>query len=283
MQRILTRILLVVAMAWAPAALSVATELSGNYLGVADADGAVINIRPDDDGYRGTFFDARGARQNFEADRAGDAAEAVLDMDQRTVLMRMTPLPYGAEVAIIPFLGDGRLDIASGRVLNFVREGLEIPAPPADFVPAPVDADGRITANSFLASYEFWSPSGVKNGYLSLPARFRTVLRLFPLVQLDVIWKLCLAPDADRALAIALRGQGVSCTEVLDGLAELQETGAFKTFKRDVAQDRAVLRTSVRCADRYVESKDACERAARRLSASAISLETAATAMARYR
>lgn len=268
---------------WATQAAAAEPGLSGVFNGVADAEGAVIRIRPDEEGFSGIFFDARGAKQRFSADRVEGGAEAVLDMDGRTVLMRIDPLPYGAEVQIIPFTADGRLDVAAGRTLNFLRDGLTLPKPPPDFVDAPADASGRITGNSFLASYEFWSPTGVRNGYLSLPERFRTLLRLYPAVLLDVLWKLCLAPDADRALGVALRGQGVGCDTVIDGLAEMQRNGSFAQFKRDVARDREFLRTSVRCADGYRESRAACEKAARRLSQSAVSLETAATVLTRYR
>ena len=69
-------------------------------------------------------------------------------------------MPYGAEVTIIPFDAEGNLVIAAGRALNFVRTGLILPQPGADFVEAPRDDRGRITANSFLASYEFWRPTG---------------------------------------------------------------------------------------------------------------------------
>ena len=264
-------------------AAAAAEELSGFYYGVADATGASIEIRPDSEGFLGTFFDAQGNSQAFEADRAGDIAEAVLDMDGRTVLMRMVPLPYGAEVTIIPFDAAGNLVIAAGRTLGFVRSGLTLPRPGPDFVVAPRDDRGRITANSFLASYEFWRPTGVRNGYLSLPERFRTVIRLFPAVQLDLIWKLCLAPAADRALAIALRGQGVACGEVIEGIAEAQRSGAFVNYKAEVAGQKATLRMTVRCADFYPESKQNCDRAALELGAQAISLETAGTVLARYR
>jgi hypothetical protein len=262
---------------------AVAEGLSGFYYGVEDAAGASIEIQPDSKGFRGIFFDARGKSQKFKADRAGDIAEAVLDMDGRTVLMRMVPLPYGAEVAIIPFDKAGHLMIATGRILNFVRTGLNLPQPGADFVGAPRDDSGRITANSFLASYEFWPPTGVRNGYLSLPERFRTVMRLFPAVQLDLIWKLCLAPGADRALAIALRGQGVACAGVIEGIAESQRSGTFVDYKVEVAQQKATLRMTVRCADFYPESKQNCDRAARELGAQAITLDTAGTVLARYR
>ena len=262
---------------------SAAEGLSGFYYGVEDATGASIEIRPDPGGFLGTFFDAQGNSQAFEADRAGDISEAVLDMDGRTVLMRMVPLPYGAEVTIIPFDEEGNLIIEAGRLLNFVRTGLELPRPGADFVAAPRDDSGRVSANGFLASYEFWHPTGVRNGYLSMPERFRTVMRLFAAVQLDLIWKLCLAPSADRALAIALRGQGVACAEVIEGIAEAQRSGAFVTYKAEVARQKAALRMSVRCADFYPESKQNCDRAARELAAQAISLDTAGTVLDRYR
>ncbi len=263
--------------------VAVAEELSGYYYGVEDAVGASIEIRPDSEGFLGIFFDAQGNSQEFEADRTGDTAEAVLDMDGRTVLMRMVPLPYGAEVAIIPVDEAGNLMIRVGRILNFVRTGLNLPQPGVDFVEAPRDDRGRITANSFLASYEFWRPTGVRNGYISLPQRFRTLMRLFPAVQLDVIWKMCLAPSPDQALAIALRGQGVACTEVIEGIAETQRSGTFVMYKAEVKQQATTLRMSVRCADGYPETKQNCDEAARQLSVQAISLDTAGAVLARYR
>ncbi|MEO1491231.1 MAG: hypothetical protein AAFV19_03665 [Pseudomonadota bacterium] len=259
-----------------------AEALSGSYYGIDDAAGVTIEIEPDPGGYEGTFFDRSGNNQRFEADRAGDAAEAVLDMGGQTVLMRMVPLPYGAEVALIPFNGQGQLVIDASRVLNFVREGTALPDLPSEFVPAPRDAS-RIAGNSFLASYQFWDPIGVRNGYLGLPDRFRTLLRMFPAVQLDVIWKLCLAPSADKALAEALRGQGVACPEVVETIAEVQRTNRFNDYKSEVDEERASLRTSIRCADGYLESKEDCDAASRRLSEAAISLRTAATVLVRYR
>jgi len=260
-----------------------AEQLAGSYYGVDDATGASIEIRPDPDGYQGTFFDARGKSQKFEADQNGDAAEAVLDMDGRAVLIRMSPLPYGAEVSLIPFDEAGNPVIRAGRVVHFVRAGLELPRPGPDFIEAPRDSQRRITGNGFVASYEFWHPTGVRNGYLALPERSRTLMRLFPAVQLDVIWKLCLAPSPERALALALRGQGVSCPEVREGVAQMQRSGRFVKYKAEVAEQRAALRMTVRCAEGYPESKSDCDRSARTLSRQAVSLETAATVLARYR
>lgn len=269
-------------LSWSLPALA-ADALNGSYFGIDDAEGASISISPDSEGYRGIFYDARGNSQKFEADRQGDVAEAVLDMDSLTILMRMVPLPYGAEVAIIPFDGEGRLLLDSARLLNFVRQGVSLPNAPKDYSDPPRNAGETIAANAFLASYQFWDPLGVVNGYLGLPERFRPLMRMFPAVQLDVIWKLCLAPSADRALASALRGQGVACPEVLQTIANTQRTGQFNSYKAEVEDERSVLRLVVRCADGYVESKQACDTASQRLSKAAVSLRTAAGVLARYR
>ncbi|MEM6546678.1 MAG: hypothetical protein AAF713_02920 [Pseudomonadota bacterium] len=257
--------------------------LDGRYLGVGDATGAAIEIQPEGDGFEGRFEDSSGGRQTFDADRLGEVAETLLDMDDRTVLMRITPLPFGAEVLLVPLDPDGNLVTDAARVESFVREGLEIPEPGEGFVAEPADGTTRITGNSFVASYEFWSPRGVRNGFLALPPRFRTVIRLFPAVQLDVIWKLCLAPDGDQALSLALRGQGVNCQEVIEGVANAQRSGSFEAYKAEVSEQRAVLLISVRCADGYRMSKTECDEAAQHVSQAAISLQTAATVLGRYR
>ncbi len=259
------------------------TTLDGTYSGMGPATGAVIEITPDPGGYRGTFTGTDGARQPFEADRHGDQAEAVLDLAGRTVLMQMTPLPFGAEVAFIPFAADGRLEVEGARLDTFLREGLGDGGAPEHFVPAPRDTRRQLGGLSFLASYEFWRPSGVRDGYLSLAPRIRTLMRLFPAVQLDVIWKLCLAPRAEGALALALDGQGVSCAAVVDGLAAAQSSGRFDAYKASVTAQKADLDTAVRCANKYILPRGVCATSASRLAEAAVSLETAAGVLARYR
>ena len=281
--RLIAATLLLTALALARPGVAGAAELSGAYYGVDEATGASLTIEPAGDGYRGTFFDRHGNTQAFEAKREGDSAETVLNMDGRRVMMLVDPRPYGAKVVLAPYDAEGRLNPEAGRLLDFVRRDLELPAPHENFLPPPAHARGRIAGNGFLISYEFWPPAGVRNGYLSLPPRYRTLLRLFPAVQLDVIWKLCLAPQADRALALALRGQGVSCAEVIAGIAKAQQSGTFDQFKAEVRAQKEQLRLNVRCADGYPEPKQACDRAADQLSAQAVKLETAATVLARYR
>lgn len=267
----------------APVIALAADQLNGTYLGVDDAEGARIRIAPDSGGYQGTFFDAKGSSQAFQADGVEAGAEAVLDMDNRTVLMRMVPLPFGAQVQLIPFAVDGTLDFGSARVLAFVREGMSLPEQPEHFLPAPTRMGQKVSANAFVESYQFWEPEGVVIGYLGIPERYRTMMRMFAAVQLDVIWKLCLASDGDRALATALRGQEVACAEVVDTISNLQRSGRFDRYKGEVDEQRKALQTSIRCADGYRLGKATCDAAARRLAEAATSLETAGEVLRKYR
>jgi hypothetical protein len=258
-------------------------RLEGTYLGVDEAEGARIRIAPDPGGFTGTFRDPRGSSQDFKADRVEDAAEAVLDMDGQTVLMRIAPLPFGAQVSIIPLRADGSMAMEFSRSLGFVREGVELPEKPEAFTEAPRAPGERVAGNAFVESYQFWDPTGVVNGYLGLPDRFRTLLRMFPAVQLDVIWKLCLAPEAGQALGIALRGQDVACPEVVDTIARVQRNSRFDDYKAEVDAEREALQTSIRCADGYVASRSTCDAAAKRLAEAAVSMRTAGQVLSRFR
>lgn len=278
------RLLLVfLAFVVAPLAALAQETLNGTYLGVDEAAGARIVISPDGGGFNGTYFDPQGRSRGFQADRVQDMAEAVLDMGGQTVLMRIAPLPFGAKVSILPFRGDGTLAVEFSRELGFVRQGVQLPQKPDAFVPPPAFPGQTVAGNAFVESYQFWEPTGVVNGYLGLPQRFRTLMRMFPAVQLDVIWKLCLAPQGERALATALRGQGVACPDVLAAIAKAQRENRFDQYKAEVEAERQALQTSIRCADGYVESRSTCDAAARRIAEAAVSLRTAAMVLQRYR
>jgi len=258
--------------------------LDGRYFGLTEAAGAEIEIAPSGDGFDGVFRDPSGAEQRFEADAAGGgAAETVLDMAQGTVVLRMAPLPFGLEALVIPVGQDGVVDASRTQVLFFRHESLAMPDPPADYRPPPAPGERDITANGFLASYAFWGPSGVRDGYTALSPRHRRMISLFPAVQLDVIWKLCLAPGADIALGIALRDQPVSCGEVTSTLARAQTSGRFNAFKAEVEGALETLRLAVRCADGYRVEPGQCAANSGKVAAAATSLETTGTVLGRYR
>ncbi len=256
--------------------------LDGSYRGLDAASGSRLEIAPDPGGFRGTWQPAGAEAQRFEADRRGDQAEAVVTYRGRAHLMQITPLPYGAELALIPFNADGALELDGARLDTYLRAGISAPTPPRGFRPAPEDSRTQITARSFLLSYEFWRPQGVVHGYLALPQRTRTLMRLFPAVQLDVIWKLCLAPRADRPLALALEGQGVACGEVVAGLAQIQASGRFDAYKAEVAAARDAFLTAVQCGEGYRMRREDCVASAEGIAEAALRLETAATVLRRH-
>lgn len=257
--------------------------LSGTYRGTGAAQGALLTIARDSGGFAGEVILPGLASQAFLADRRLDIAEAIVDLTDRPALMQVVPQPYGAEVALIPLGSDGRPDVAGSEVLPFLGAGVSELSYPDGYMLAPNSTRSPVTANGFLVSYPYWRPAAVANGYGALPAKFHTLFRLFPAVQLDVIWRLCSGAGSDQALAIALRGQAVGCAAVLQGLASIQARGRYADFRREVAAETEVLLTSVRCADNYVMPKSTCERVAGQVAAAASELESAAAVLARYR
>lgn len=268
-----------------PAGPAVAQEvLDGTYRGIGDATGQVLVLAPDPGGFTGELTTPDDGAQPVLADRIGIQAEAVVDLAGRTHFMQVTPEPHGAEVVFVPYDEETGLLISDGAVLHtFVREGWEMPVAPRAFVRPPTNPRLQIAGNSFLNSYPYWRPSGVVAGYMALPERMRTLMRLYPAVQLDVIWKLCLAPESDRALAEALPGAGVDCATVVAGLDGAQRSGGIDAYRDAVRDERRALQTAVLCADGYRMTERDCTTAAERLSNAAISLETPASVLSRYR
>lgn len=257
--------------------------LGGGYFGIGNADGMRLVISQDAGGFSGTLSDASGTSQPFSADAVGDSAETVVDLNGRPAFLRISPVPVGATVAWTPIDPTGVMLAAETQVLAFLKDGTALPDLPEEFVPPPSRPGALISGNAFLMSYSFWPPDGVVTGYEALPQKFRTLMRMFPLVQLDVIWKLCLAPDAGQAQAVALRGQGLTCDQVNAQFAAMQRDGRFDRFKDDADAERGRFVVTVRCADAYPMTKQQCDEAARYLATAAVSMETAATALSRYR
>lgn len=280
--RLLAGLLAVIWLAFAGTAAA-QDSLEGDFFGVGDADGMRLEIRRSGEGFAMTLTDAGGQSQDFTADAVEDKAEAVIELNGRPAYLFFTAAPAGVAVTWTPVEISGEVRVDETIVLGFLREGTAVPELPEVVVAPPSRPGQMIAANAFLSSYEFWDPDGVVRGYEGLPQRFRTLMRLYPMVQLDVIWKLCLAPNGGRAQALALRGQGVSCNEVVQLFAAMQRDGRFSRFKEEMGREKEQLRTTVQCSDGYPLPQSACNEASAELSRRAVALETAATVVRRYR
>ena len=264
------------------AAPAEAQELRGEFRGIDAADGFVLQIRPRSGGFTGVMRDPQGRSGDFTARRSGGDAEGVLEIAGERYMMRISPAPAGVQVVVVPILPNGDLSQADGAVFAMIREDLELPPRPDIYVDPPTRVGEKMDPVLFLHSYAFWPPSGVGVGYHGLPPRFRTLARLFPLVHADMLWKMCQDPGGSPSLGEALRGQGVSCSQLLDRMRSAQRGDGFDRFKRDVAVERLLLLDAVRCGQMVFEP-ELCKSVARRTSQAAINMETAASVLARYR
>lgn len=282
----MTRWLLALAV-WLAGATACAAQggLEGSYFGVDSAEGLRLSIRRDGEGFAGTLTDAAGTSQSFTAEDLEGSARtlAVLDLNGRPAILQISPHPMGVSVAWTPVDPTGAVQLGETMILGFLREGTALPELPEFYVDPPSRPGALVSGNAFLLSYEFWPPDGLVRGYQALPEKYRSLMRMFPLVQLDVIWKLCLSPTGGPAQARALRGQQLTCGEVISQFTSMQRDGRFNRFKADLAVEKEVFITVVRCADAYPMTKQQCDNASRQLSTRAVSMDTAAGALARYR
>lgn len=264
----------------APAARA---ELSGSYFGLDAAEGMTLRIARQGEGFTGEFRDGRGGATPFEANDVLGAAEAALTIDGGAVVLRMEEEPLGAQVVMIPLAPDGALLTDRARAFIFLREGAALPEKPERYLPPPQRVGQSVAPEVFIDSYPFWPPDGVALGWEGTPARYRSLIRLFPAVQTDILWKMCKASQRRAGLAEALRGQGVLCADVVSAIDGARERGQFVRYKAEVDAEREQLLTAISCSTDYRRNSPTCKASARRTAEAAVALGTAATVIARYR
>ncbi len=257
--------------------------IKGSFYGVGDAKGMRIVIRDAGEAPQGTFFDSNGKEAEIKGRWVDGGVEAALSFDTRTVFLRMTAEPLTLSALVIPLAPDGKPLPEQARRLGFVRDGVKAPELPAGYQNPPERADGVLDPDVFLVSYEFWPPDGVARGFSAIGPRYRTMIRLYPLVHADVLWKLCSASGRPVGLAEALRGQGVTCASIGEVIADTQRKGSFERYKKDVAAQKRDLLAAVKCARGYIVKESVCGPAARRTAQAAVSMDTVATALQPYR
>ncbi len=275
--------LLAVGLIWLATA-SAASALEGVFVGLDDASGSTLRLSPPKGGsQKGQFTDRGGNTAVFNGEVFPDGVEATFPIGDVRLYLRAIEHPSGAIVVIVPIAPDGTQRADLTRSFGYVREGSPTEVDRPYFVGEPTRQGASVDAASFVQSYEFWSPDGVGRGYVSVLPRYRSVIALFPTLQTDIIWKLCSQQvGAAPGLAEALRGQGVTCSDVLGAIAQSKSRGRYAKFLGQVAAERQIAFEQISCA-RRIGTKRRCEEVAKLVSEIAISMENAATVIARYR
>lgn len=261
-------------------------DLSGGYRGIDSADGMRFQFAPDDDGFSVVFTDKTGAQQSFVANALAGGAEATVAQGDQQVYFFFTEEPLGFSVLAIPVAPDGSLISERTEALVFLKDGVDAPPQPSRFVPAPTGPGGTVDPLAFIDSYAFWPSLNVGYGYEMVRGRYRTLIRLHSVVQTDIVWKLCRGSQSAAGLGEALRGQGVTCTEVLNAFDRMMQSDnaveTMNSYRRDVEAQKQALIEAIRCSIDYRRSDPECKRAGARVAKAATSLETVKTVLSRY-
>lgn len=265
---------------WAGAALA---QFAGRYVGIDAAQGMTIELTRSGATARGTLSRPDGSRIRFSGEIVDDSLEASFNEGGRRIYLRLEAEPIGARLVMVPIDDGNQLRVDQTEALAFLREGVDMPTRPDRFLPPPERAVPWIEPRAFVSSYPFWPPRSVALAYEGLEPRYRSVVKLFPVVQADLLWKLCASPERTPGIAEALRGQGLSCNDVNAAFAAMQTGESFDRFKRTVAAEAKALMTTLGCADDLRRTDPACRAAAADTAKRAVSMETAASVLARYR
>lgn len=251
-------------------------RLNGTYMGLDAAHGITIRIAPGGRGYQGEITAQSGGTARIDAQDANGAAEGPLSLRGREGIVRLIPKPLGLSMMWMP-LGPGGAPVDSEAVLYaFRHQGVSLPTLPPGYVEPPHAGAERVDPIGFLHSYEFWEPNAAALAYDKIDDKYRVIMRTFPVVHGDILWKLCKATVPTRQLGEALRGQGMTCTQLDARLKASQSTGGFTRFKQRLATERADALLAVECA-RGIHTAQICADAAQRTQRAATSMDTLAS------
>lgn len=257
--------------------------LEGRYLGIGSAQGMTVEITDAGETPEGRFRDSNGVEAPIGGGWREGGLEALLNFPGRPVYARMVPSGPGMQMTVLPLDAEGNPLRRQARSLAFLREGVEPPERPELYQNAPDRAGRETDPDVFLASYQYWTPEGVAKGFDNIGTRYRTMIRLFPQLHADVLWKLCEAESQRGLLAEALRGQGADCPEIAGLVRRLQDAGRFSDWKRAVDAEIDALLPAVQCARGYIVKETVCGPASARIAEAAASMETVGSALARWR
>lgn len=279
------RIAAILAVVWGLGVPSTAlAQFAGRYVGIDAAQGMRIEMEAPRSGQtRGTLRRPDGTSLRFAGEVIGDTLEASVTEGGVRSYLRLVAEPIGALMVLVPFDSQNQLRVDQTETFAFIREGVSMPAPPERFLPPPDRPVPYIDPRAFVSSYPFWPPRSVAMAYEGLEPRYRSVVKLFPVVQADLLWKLCASPERTPGIAEALRGQGLTCAEVDTIFRTMQAGDGFDRFKRSVASESRLLMQTLGCADDRRRNDPACRAAAQETARRATSMETAGTVLARYR
>ncbi|MCI4662801.1 MAG: hypothetical protein MRY63_13390 [Neomegalonema sp.] len=258
-------------------------QLAGAYYGVDGADGFKVALAPgaEPGSFDVDFIDRSGGLTEFTALGGNGVAEGAAEFEGVQVLMRFSARPVGVVLFLFPIDETGDVVVEKAQSYGFLREGIAVPKGPEVIAAPPEAVVPNYEPLYFLSAYEFWTPVEVGRGYASLLERWRTLIRLYPHVHTDILWKLCQASGEPDGLAEALDGQNITCDQVTERIAATQRRGTFLKYKEEMGLEKARLEDAIKCA-RDMLAKRQCVLVSKWTAKSATSMETAATILRRY-
>ncbi len=258
----------------------------GTFVGIDNADGIGLWLEPTrtKGELRGRILFPNRTLFKFTGVIRDGAVNGIARSPAGEGVLRITPAAVGILVEWVPLTRGAfkKEPLAANPVaLALVREGTFLPDLPPGYRKPP-DKNARwISTLGFVDSYQFWPADAVGRGLRLLPTNHLAMMRLFGHFQTDVLWKVCQSTVYSKNLHFVLKEQGVKCRQVIDGIAHIQKTGKFETYRRIVAEEKALLRDVVGCSQ-GMRVQRSCIAISEKMSEWALKFETSNRVLKSY-
>lgn len=256
-----------------------AEEIAGTFVGIDDAEGMAVWIKPDPAGrdlFSGRILAKNKAIYDFTGERSGNIVQGAAVAGNQNVFLHITYKSVGIVVNWIPILtlATENAPAQTGDAIEyvFVREGTFLPQMPGYFAPPPKSERTSMNTLVFLDSYQFWPPAAVSHGFAIIPSNHRALLRFYPHVQTDILWKLCKAGGLSPQRQRTIKGQGVGCPDIIEAVDAMQQYGSFSRYKKTVAIEKEEFRMAVGCGQGMLQSST-CKKIAKGTAQRALELK----------
>ena len=127
------------------------------------------------------------------------------------------------------------------------RSDLVLPEKGRFYRNAPEKDDYFLSSPNFIDSYAFWTGEEVAHAYELLSYKEQGIIKLFPYVSAEILFKLCRAPLKNAGVIKLTKHHNISCNNISDAFYNLYNSINFKDFYIHLAQEKKLLSNIFAC------------------------------------
>ena len=238
-----------------------AKDFSGNFYGIATAQGMVLSLTEVEGRLVGRLAAAdgrsyalNGQRRNAEGGKSVAGAQGDLRLSgvaAPVAYFRIEERPLGIQFLFIPVTGEGKPDIKSARDYSFLTQGVDVKSA-KHFIVAPSPGE-TVDLLRFIDEFRQWDPRDVARIYVSLTEREKGLIQIYDHASADILWRVCATVPPNDVVSAAmvdelLDRQQTTCAQLMPVVRAAEKGGLFNEFLRRARFQFEIIRETTICA-----------------------------------